>query len=155
MTPFRHTCSARLHAGKRLAVAGIVVLLGVILSFFWWTFVFGVAGVMLLALGAYLLVAALARLLFGGQWVIEADCERLRWSAPRGLGESFELPLSALARVEQRRSIRQGGEGAVSYFLVTQDGAQRELSGTSGVDLSALVTALRAFGVEVVEVRQM
>ena len=155
MTSFRHTCSARLHAGKRLLVASVVVVLGVLLSFFWWTFVFGVAGVMLLALGGYLLLAALTRLLFGGRWVIEADRERLLWSAPRGLGESFELPLSSLARLELRRSIRQGGEGAVSYFVVGSDGTQRELSRASGVDLAALAAALRGFGVEVVEVRQL
>jgi hypothetical protein len=155
MTTFSHTCSARVHAGKRVLIASSLVVVGILLSFLWWTFVFGVAGVMLLALGGYLLLAALTRVLFGGRWVIEADRERLLWSAPRGLGESFELPLSSLARLELRRSIRQGGEGQVSYFVVSNDGVQRELTTTSGVDLSALAAVLRGLGVEVVEVRQL
>jgi hypothetical protein len=155
MTSFSHTCSARIHAAKRLLVAAAVITLGVILSLLSWTFVLGVAGVMLLALGGYLLLAGLARLLFGGSWRIEADSEALRWSAPRGMGESFELPLAALTRLELRRSIRQGGEGALSYFLVAEDGTQRELSSDSGVDLAALAQALRGLGVEVVEVRQL
>lgn len=150
---YSHTQSALGHGTRRLLVASLVTLVGLVSVFFPWTLIYRVIGLMILCVGAYKLFLALVRLGMGGRWEIVVDEEGLRWDAPRGVEASHHLPLERIARIELRRAIRAGSEARARHVIIDTSGAEHELGEASEVDFDKLTATLREQGVEVVEVR--
>lgn len=158
---FQHTESARKHA-KKLIVTGLSVLivaLGLLVlstsqgkDSLLLSFILGLCALP----GLLMTITALMQFKRGGEWNITVDEQKVIWSTPDYLGESFEYTIEQISHIEniQREekispSVKVDSHKKNKYFLVTKDQQRHHLKKQSSVDLDRFVNALVKVGVEV------